>query len=163
MRDVLRLGGFMKLQRFLQQAFYTAVLSIGALVVTRPAFAQNASVFLGASPSTAGSIAAFPAPTNGSYPIGTVVCLIPYPAPGYIFKNWSSTGATVNTNNCGHGGTVSVTISGNAVITANFEPTPSYTRLLFVPVRPCRIADTRNPNGPFGGPRLNANETRNFT
>ena len=32
----------------------------------------------------------------------------------------------------------------------------------FVPVTPCRIADTRNPNGPFGGPLLSAQTTRNF-
>jgi uncharacterized repeat protein (TIGR01451 family) len=33
----------------------------------------------------------------------------------------------------------------------------------FVPVTPCRIADTRNPNGPFGGPFLSAGSTRGFT
>jgi uncharacterized repeat protein (TIGR01451 family) len=34
--------------------------------------------------------------------------------------------------------------------------------LRFVPVTPCRIADTRNPNGPFGGPLLGANTPRDF-
>src|ERR1019366_2575683 len=34
--------------------------------------------------------------------------------------------------------------------------------LRFVPVTPCRIADTRNPNGPFGGPILAAAGTRDF-
>jgi uncharacterized repeat protein (TIGR01451 family) len=33
----------------------------------------------------------------------------------------------------------------------------------FVPVTPCRIADTRNPNGPFGGPFIGAGTTRGFT
>ncbi len=33
----------------------------------------------------------------------------------------------------------------------------------FVPITPCRIADTRNPNGPFGGPFLGAGTTRGFT
>jgi hypothetical protein len=32
----------------------------------------------------------------------------------------------------------------------------------FVPVTPCRIADTRNPTGPFGGPFLTGNTTREF-
>jgi uncharacterized repeat protein (TIGR01451 family) len=32
----------------------------------------------------------------------------------------------------------------------------------FVPVTPCRIADTRNANGAFGGPSLAAQGTRNF-
>jgi uncharacterized repeat protein (TIGR01451 family) len=33
----------------------------------------------------------------------------------------------------------------------------------FVPVTPCRVADTRNPVGPFGGPFLGGNTTRGFT
>jgi hypothetical protein len=35
--------------------------------------------------------------------------------------------------------------------------------LTFVPVTPCRVADTRNPTGPFGGPFLAAQGTRGFT
>ncbi|MCU1255205.1 MAG: hypothetical protein JWM83_1504 [Candidatus Angelobacter sp.] len=35
--------------------------------------------------------------------------------------------------------------------------------LTFVPVTPCRVADTRNPVGPFGGPFLAAQSTRGFT
>ncbi len=34
--------------------------------------------------------------------------------------------------------------------------------LRFVPITPCRIADTRNPTGPFGGPILPAGVARNF-
>jgi YVTN family beta-propeller protein len=34
--------------------------------------------------------------------------------------------------------------------------------LQFVPVIPCRVADTRWPNGPFGGPFLTGGNTRNF-
>jgi hypothetical protein len=34
--------------------------------------------------------------------------------------------------------------------------------LTFVPVTPCRVADTRNPTGPFGGPVLAAQGTRGF-
>jgi hypothetical protein len=37
------------------------------------------------------------------------------------------------------------------------------TALQFVPITPCRIADTRNPNGPFGGPELAAGSARSFT
>jgi hypothetical protein len=32
----------------------------------------------------------------------------------------------------------------------------------FYTLAPCRIADTRDPNGPTGGPALNANTSRNF-
>ena len=35
--------------------------------------------------------------------------------------------------------------------------------LTFVPVTPCRVADTRNTPGPFGGPFLAAQSTRGFT
>jgi pseudomonalisin len=35
--------------------------------------------------------------------------------------------------------------------------------LRFVPVTPCRIADTRSPTGPFGGPALGAGGSRDFT
>ena len=34
--------------------------------------------------------------------------------------------------------------------------------LQFVPVTPCRVADTRNPNGPFGGPPISGGATRDF-
>lgn len=35
--------------------------------------------------------------------------------------------------------------------------------LYFVPVTPCRVADTRNPAGPFGGPFLSGGTSRAFT
>ena len=34
--------------------------------------------------------------------------------------------------------------------------------LEFIPVTPCRVADTRNPAGPFGGPTLAASSLRSF-
>jgi hypothetical protein len=34
--------------------------------------------------------------------------------------------------------------------------------IAFVAVQPCRVFDTRNANGPYGGPRLLGNTTRNF-
>ena len=34
--------------------------------------------------------------------------------------------------------------------------------LLFVPVTPCRVVDTRNANGPFGGPAIPGLTTRSF-
>jgi hypothetical protein len=46
--------------------------------------------------------------------------------------------------------TVSVVAGGNA------DP------LQFVPVTPCRVADTRNPNGPFGGPPISGGTARDF-
>jgi hypothetical protein len=40
--------------------------------------------------------------------------------------------------------------------------TTNIVGLRFVAVAPCRVADTRNPNGPFGGPFLGARTTREF-
>jgi uncharacterized repeat protein (TIGR03803 family) len=39
---------------------------------------------------------------------------------------------------------------------------PVRSALQFVPVTPCRIVDTRNPNGPFGGPPIPARTARSF-
>ncbi len=36
------------------------------------------------------------------------------------------------------------------------------TVLQFVPVTPCRLVDTRNPNGEFGGPPLQGQTERSF-
>jgi endo-1,4-beta-xylanase len=48
-----------------------------------------------------------------------------------------------------------ITIAGHPV-------TVSEGALQFVPVTPCRVADTRNPAGPFGGPTMTASSTRSF-
>ena len=37
------------------------------------------------------------------------------------------------------------------------------TGLRFVPITPCRVVDTRNPNGPFGGPQISGGTSRDFT
>ncbi len=39
---------------------------------------------------------------------------------------------------------------------------PSTLANRFVPMTPCRLADTRNPNGPFGGPALAGQSVRDF-
>ena len=48
-----------------------------------------------------------------------------------------------------------ITIAGHRV-------TISEGALRFVPVAPCRVADTRNAAGPFGGPAMTASSTRSF-
>jgi hypothetical protein len=49
----------------------------------------------------------------------------------------------------------------NQSVTATFnEPT---NPVQLVPVPPCRLVDTRNPNGEFGGPALQAYSVRSFT
>jgi hypothetical protein len=48
--------------------------------------------------------------------------------------------------------------------TASVTPSaqPATAALEFIAVTPCRVADTRNPTGPFGGPELAAGATREF-
>ena len=48
------------------------------------------------------------------------------------------------------------------VLLAAVRPAKAQTSYDFVPVTPCRIADTRNPNGSFGGPSLASGGTRSF-
>jgi hypothetical protein len=40
---------------------------------------------------------------------------------------------------------------------------PLATNLAFIPVAPCRLVDTRNATGAFGGPSMTAGSTRSFT
>jgi hypothetical protein len=70
-------------------------------------------------------------------------------------------------------------MAGTHIISANYSGDPTYTAsaaspvtvviagpppgLRFVPVAPCRIADTRNPVGPFGGPFITGGTSRGFT
>ncbi len=58
-------------------------------------------------------------------------------------------------NGCGSADSVTVTVT----VTTN---TPSAASLLFL-VTPCRIIDTRNANGPQGGPALSSGGTRPIT
>lgn len=48
-------------------------------------------------------------------------------------------------------------------INGYFIPVSGNENLTFYPVTPCRVADTRNPAGPFGGPTMAATQTRSFT
>jgi trimeric autotransporter adhesin len=50
--------------------------------------------------------------------------------------------------------------SGAAFVFAGAGSAPA--PLQFVPITPCRMVDTRNPNGPVGGPAIQALTSRNF-
>jgi hypothetical protein len=66
----------------------------------------------------------------------------------------------------GSNGAVSVfaTDTTDVVLDINgyFVPPANSAALAFYPVAPCRIADTRNADGPLGGPSLPAQSTRMF-
>ena len=52
-----------------------------------------------------------------------------------------------------------ITVAGISVTIQQAAAAPNAR---FVPVAPCRIADTRAPDGPFGGPVMAANSARSF-
>ena len=66
---------------------------------------------------------------------------------------------------CGNGtiNDSTIPVAGPPVSTYNFLPNaPPPVALQFVPVAPCRIADTRNPTGTFGGPSITGGSSRSF-
>jgi uncharacterized delta-60 repeat protein len=110
---------------------------------------------LGVSPSGGGTIGTNPSSGDGFYNSGTLVQLSAFPSFGFTFNTWSGD-ATGSTN------PINVVMNGPKSVTANFTAV-AVTGLRFVPVTPCRVADTRNPNGPFGGPIISDGTSRSFT
>jgi hypothetical protein len=78
----------------------------------------------------------------------------------------------INSNGSTGSGTISYTVTTNTtggprvahvtLVTGTSIAITQAGALRFVPVTPCRIADTRNPDGPFGGPILGAAISRDF-
>ena len=61
--------------------------------------------------------------------------------------------ATANVSGVSTGAVFTLTGTGTA---------PMVNALQFIPVTPCRVADTRNATGPFGGPEIGAASSREF-
>ncbi|HLJ48070.1 MAG TPA: LamG-like jellyroll fold domain-containing protein [Bryobacteraceae bacterium] len=55
-----------------------------------------------------------------------------------------------------------VTWNGAPLVTLSFTVGQGSAGARFVPVTPCRVVDTRNPNGSFGGPILGGNTKRSI-
>lgn len=66
----------------------------------------------------------------------------------------------------GTGGAISifVTDATDVILDINgyFVSNSNPAALAFYPLTPCRVADTRNPNGPFGGPGFAGQDVRTF-
>jgi hypothetical protein len=80
-----------------------------------------------------------------------------------LFTTPDATGAAPSTTNLAD---YSVT-AGAATFTNNADQSGTVTSgtptaVHFFALAPCRVADTRGPNGPSGGPALQANSTRSF-
>lgn len=83
-----------------------------------------------------------PIATSLALPVATAA-IVPSPSPSSMLVP-TGTASTITPLNFDAGNTASTAFIGQSTITG----------LSFVPVTPCRIADTRNPTGPFGGPFL---------
>ena len=93
-----------------------------------------------------------PGTCSHSYPSNTQVTLNAAPAQGWTFAAW--TGACSGTGSCTV--TMAQSLSVNAIFAGNGA-------LQFIATTPCRIADTRNPDGEFGGPPIQGGTFRSFT
>ena len=81
----------------------------------------------------------------------TPVTLNATPADGWVFGGW--TGACIGIGNR------SCTFS----MTQNFSVNGDFAQALqFVSIAPCRLVDTRNPTGTFGGPPIQGGTPRSF-
>ena len=105
---------------------------------------------LGTVASTSDASINCPNTCSAAYNPGTMVTLSATPAPGSTFTGWSAAG-------CPGTGTCTVTMNASQTLTASFVG-----GFGFVPVVPCRVVDTRNPNGQFGGPFLSGQASRGF-
>ena len=85
--------------------------------------------------------------------IGTTVTLTADAEFDATFGGWTGCDTT-------SGPTCTVTMNNARSVTATF--TSGFGGLRFVPVPPCRVADTRNPDGLFGGPPIPGGTSRDF-
>ena len=83
---------------------------------------------------------------------GSSVALSAHPGPGSRFLGWQG-GGCFGTGGC------AVTMDQAKTVSATFIRQAAAS---FYPVAPCRIADTRNSEGHYGAPALEAGETRAF-
>jgi hypothetical protein len=76
---------------------------------------------------------------------------------------------TITARTPAHGaGSVSIVVTNPSTQTGTLNPAffysaPQAAADFYTVMPPCRVIDTRNANGPLGGPELAANQTRTFT
>jgi hypothetical protein len=80
------------------------------------------------------------------------VTLTASPAQGSIFTGWRGCGLSF-------GFSCTLTVTSAQTVTAVFNVPIA---LRFVPLTPCRVVDTRQANGPFGGPAITGGTSRDF-
>jgi hypothetical protein len=165
----------------------TAGLQFIPVTPCRVADTRNAAGPFGGPELAAGASREFDIPQSAcSIPSSAVayslnLTAVPNAALGYLTM-WPSgqTQPTVSTLNsdgrvkanaaitpAGTNGGVSVFVTNpsHVILDINgyFVPAGTASALAFYPVTPCRIVDTRNATGPFGGPSLAAASSRDFS
>jgi len=117
----------------------------------------DASILLTASFKTQYQLTASAVPPNGGavvtpggnfYDAGANAAIIATANSGYRFAFWIGHVAEPDTP------ATTVTMDGPQTVTAVFTVSTVPTGAGFVPVTPCRVLDTRGPDGPFGGPAI---------
>ena len=126
----------------------------------------------------------------GAGPTSGTVTVTEVPPTGLTLVSMSGSGWSCSTNTCIRGDVLAagasypaitvtlnvaanapsqltnqVTMSGGGAIPAGASSFATVTPvpLRFIPVTPCRIVDTRNATGPFGGPIIAGGSSRDFT
>ena len=131
-------------------------ITIGNSAATYTAsFNTQYQLTISASPAAGGG---FSPATGTFYNSGTVVPVSATPDSGYSFTGW--TGNVASTSSAA----TTITMSSPQSVTANFSSGTASGGLLFYPVAPCRIADTRGNGftGAFGPPSIQAGFNRSF-
>ncbi|HLJ17143.1 MAG TPA: hypothetical protein VKV15_21800 [Bryobacteraceae bacterium] len=115
-------------------------------------FKTQFQLTLAAVPSAGGTFT----PQSGQFfDANTAVPISATANSGFVFSNWTGNVASASA------AATTVTMSAPEAVVANFTVGSGTSGLRFVPVTPCRVLDTRQAVGPFGGPQIAAQATRN--
>jgi MBG domain (YGX type) len=149
----------------------------GAGTVTVVASQPGSTVYAPATPVvqsfSVGQAALTVAASNISLPFNAAIPALTYSATGFVNGDTSAvlTGTPLETTTATQGspaGSYPITISQGTLAAANYSfqfvngTLTIDAALQFIPVTPCRVADTRLAPGPFGGPALAAGAAREF-
>jgi len=132
----------------------TRTVPIPSGACTIPAGAQAYSLNFTALPRTSKLGSLFVWPTGQAMPVATTLTSPDGQVLADAYLVEAGTNGAIN---------VSTTDAADMIIDVNgFFVPPASTTLQFYPLSPCRVLDTRNANGVFGGPSLLAGEGRSF-
>jgi hypothetical protein len=148
----------------LAPAIQTATQGTSACIFpfVNPAPTPTVAAVTPASGSTGGGTAVTITGTN--FQSGATVTVGGSAATSVVFVNSTTLTAMAPAH---AGGNVSVVVTNPSAQTGTLNPGFFYAAPQaatdFYTASPCRVVDTRNANGPLGGPELSAGQTRTFT